>query len=180
MKEILSRNRYSEKVINQKLFDFLCDPEKPPKPEISFTLCISYTSKQVEFTLRDLINRMKTFIPEFHVRFAYKSIKIGTTFIKHLKRPISKLNSCNCVYQFICPCSKSYVGRTKRVLQIRAQEHRTFSRAKKTYNHLQRCPSGAAPPMLKNYLNMKKIISSQSQELTLKPKSGTNSLWAVF
>jgi hypothetical protein len=51
LKEILSRNRYPEKVINQKLFDFLCDPEKSPKPEISFTLSISYTSKQDEFHL---------------------------------------------------------------------------------------------------------------------------------
>ena len=84
---------------------------------------------------------MKTFIPELHVQFAYKSIKMGTTFIKHLKRSISKLNFCNCVYQFICPCAKSYKGRTKRVLRIRAQEHLTFSRAKKTYYYLHRCPT---------------------------------------
>ena len=32
------------------------------------------------------------------------------------------------------------VGRTKRVLRIRAEEHRTFSRAKKTYYYIHRCP----------------------------------------
>ena len=139
LKEILLRNEYPESIIDQKFFDFLCNPEKPPKPEISFTLSISYTSPKIEFYAYELLNRIKNFLPNFYVRFAYKSIKIGATFIKDGKPPISKLNSCNCIYQFKCPCLKSYVGRTKRVLRIRAEEHRTFSRAKKTYYHPHRC-----------------------------------------
>jgi hypothetical protein len=33
-----------------------------------------------------------------------------------------------------------YLILTKRVLQARIKEHRTFSKAKKTYYHIHRCP----------------------------------------
>jgi len=82
LKEILIRNGYPEHFIDQKVFDFLCDPEKPPKPEISFTLSLNYTSSQVEYYAEELGNRMKSFIPDFHVRYAFKSIKITTRFVK--------------------------------------------------------------------------------------------------
>ena len=140
LKEILIRNGYPEHIINQKFFDFLCEPENYEKPEISFTLCVSYTSPQVEFYVRELVNRMKTFLPKFHVRFSFKSIKIGSLYIKDSKPVIPKLDTCNLIYQFKCTCNKSYVGRTKRVIRIRGEEHRTFSRAKKTYYHMHRCP----------------------------------------
>ena len=106
LKEILLRNEYPESIIVQKIFDFLCNPEKPPKPEISFTLSISYTSPKIEFYVYELLNRIKNFLPNFYVRCAYKSIKIGVTFIRDGKPAISKLNSCNCIYQFKCPCLK--------------------------------------------------------------------------
>jgi hypothetical protein len=89
-----------------------------------------------------------------------KSIKIDATFIKDGKPPISKLNSCNYIYQFKCPCLKSYIGRTKRVLRIRAQEN-TFSRAKKTYYHLHRCP-----------IYIKKL--QEYEKINLPPKAGAH------
>jgi hypothetical protein len=46
LKEILIRNGYPEHIIDQKFLDFLCEPENYEKPEISFTLCVSYTSPQ--------------------------------------------------------------------------------------------------------------------------------------
>jgi hypothetical protein len=76
LKKILIRNSYPEHIINQKFFDFLCEPERPDKPEISFTLCISCTSPQVEVYARELVNRMKTLTPDFNVGFSFKSIKI--------------------------------------------------------------------------------------------------------
>ena len=62
LKEILIRNGYPEHLIDQKFFDFLCDPEKPPKPEISYTLSLNYTSSQVEYYAKELVHRMKSFI----------------------------------------------------------------------------------------------------------------------
>ena len=103
LKEILIRNHWTHNW--PKIFDFLCEPEKPPKPEISFTLCISYTSPQVEVYVRELVNRMKTFTPDFHIRFAFKSIKIKSLYIKDSKPPFCKLETCNVIYQLRCPCN---------------------------------------------------------------------------
>ena len=159
--KILIRNSYPEHIINQKFFDFLCEPENPEKPEISFTLCISYTSPQVEVYVRELVNRMKTFTPDFHVRFAFKSIKIKSLYIKDSKPPFCKLETCNVIYQFRCPCNKSYVRRTKRVLRIWAEEHRTFSRSKNNYYHIHRCP-----------VYLKKLLAYEKTHIP--PKSGYN------
>ena len=104
---------------------------------------------------------MKNLIPDFHVRYAFKSIKIGSLYIKHSKPEIPKLDNCNLIYHFKCPCSKSYVGRTKRVLRIRAEEHRTFSRAKKTYYHIHKCP-----------IYVKKLI--EYEKVHLPPRSGSH------
>ena len=161
LKEILIRNGYPEHIIDQKFFNFLCEPERPEKPEISFTLCISYTSPQVEVYARELVNRMKTFTPDFNVRFSFKSIKMKSLYIKNSKPFICKLDTCNVIYQFQCTCNKSYVGRTKRVLRIRAEEHRTFSRAKKTYYHIHRCP-----------VYVKKLL--EYEKIHIPPKSGAH------
>ena len=140
IKEIFLRNGYPENIINEKFAIFLCSPEKPEQPEISMTFCINYTSPQIEYFLRILMNRIKAFIPTFHVRFAYKSLKFRNIFVKYSKPPYSKLETCFLCYKFKCTCNSCYVGRTKRVLRARAENHRTFSYAKKTYYHINRCP----------------------------------------
>ena len=53
----------------------------------------------------------------------------------------SKLDTCNCIYQFRCLFNKQYVGMTKRTLRMRAIEHRTPSSAKKAYHHINQCPT---------------------------------------
>ena len=44
LKEIFLRNSYPEKILDEKFSDFLCSPEKPPQPEISYTFCIDCTN----------------------------------------------------------------------------------------------------------------------------------------
>ena len=83
---------------------------------------------------------LTAFIPKFNVRFAYKSLKFRNIFIKDGKPPYSKLKCCFLCYKFKCTCNSCYVGRTKKVLRVRAEQHRTFSYAKKTYYHINRCP----------------------------------------
>ena len=91
IKEIFLRNGYPEKIINEKFSIFLCSPEKPPQPEISMTFCSNYTSPKIEYYLRTLVNRIKTFISTFHVRYAYKSMKVKLIFIKDSKPACTKL-----------------------------------------------------------------------------------------
>jgi hypothetical protein len=119
---------------------------------------------------------MKTFLPKFHDRFSFKSIKIGSLYIKDSKPVIPKLDTCNLIYQFKCTCNKSYVGRTKRVIRIRGEEHRTFSRAKKTNYHMHRCPIYVKK--LREY--MKKFTFHRSLAKILKLKSVTNFLWTIL
>lgn len=140
LKDIFLRNGYPEKIINEKFANFLCSPEKPPQPEVSFTFCIDYTNSKIEYYLRDLLGRIKKFIPNLYVRFAYKTLTTEQIYKKDSKAEYSKLDSCNLIYKFLCTCSKCYVGRTKCTLKIRANQHKQFSRAKKTYYHIHRCP----------------------------------------
>ena len=51
-KQIFLRNGYPEKTVDEKFFQFLCSPEKPEQPEVSFTLCLDYTSSKIEYYLR--------------------------------------------------------------------------------------------------------------------------------
>ena len=112
IKELFLRNGYPEHIIDEKFAIFLCSPEKLEQPEISMTFCISYTSPQIEYYLRTLVNRIKAFIPKFNVRFAYKSLKFRNIFIKDGKPPYSKLKCCFLCSKFKCTCNSFYVGRT--------------------------------------------------------------------
>jgi hypothetical protein len=113
------------------------------------TFSINYTSHKIEYYLRTYL---RTFIPKFHVRFAYKSMRIKQIFSKDGKPVTTKENSCFLCYKFKCTCTSSYVGRTKKRLHVRMGQHRTFSYAKKTYYHLNRCPV-----YVKNFENLKKF-----------------------
>ena len=131
LKEIFLRNGYPEKILTEKFAQFLCSPEKPEQPEISFTFCIDYTNSKIEHYLRELESRIKGFIPNFRIRFAYKSVTIEQIYIKGCKPEYSKLDSCFLIYKFLCTCSTRYVGRTICTLKTRANHHKQFSRAKK-------------------------------------------------
>ena len=122
-KAIFLRNAYPEKVINEIFAKYLISPNKPSLPEVTVTCCIDYTNSKIEYYLRNLNNKIKSFIPTFNIRFQYKSIRVQTIFAKDSKPTTFKLDTCNCIYQFKCTCNKQYVGMTKRTLRIRATEH---------------------------------------------------------
>ena len=67
-------------------------------------------------------------------------MRIKQIFSKDGKPVTSKENSCFLCYKFKCTCNSSYVGKTKKRLHVRMEQHRTFSYAKKTYYHINRCP----------------------------------------
>jgi hypothetical protein len=145
--------------VDEIFFQFLCSLEKPEQPEVSFTLCLDYTSSKIEYYLRELANLIKNFIPKFNIRFAYKFIRIENIYKKDGKAEASKLDSCYLIYKFLCTCSKCYVGRTECTLfKKRANEHKQFSRAKKLYYHIHRCP-----------VYVKKLL--EYEKLHIPPKS---------
>ena len=97
-KEIFQKNAYPKKLIDETFANFLRNPEKPTKPEVTVTCCIDYTNSKIEYYLRNLNSKIKSFIPEFNIRFQYKSIRVETIFIKYSKPNTPKLETCNCFH----------------------------------------------------------------------------------
>ena len=84
-KEIFLRNAYPEKLVDEIFAKYLINPEKPPQPEVTVTCCIDYTHSKIEYYLKNLNNKIKSFIPTFNIRFQYKSIRVETIFTKDSK-----------------------------------------------------------------------------------------------
>ena len=105
-------------------------------------MCIPYTSKDIDFHIQKLIKQIKLVLPNFHIRLAYKNIKLSTLFSADAKPPKSpEIETTNCCYHFKCLCLSHYVGMTGRMIKNRAVEHRNPSRAKGIYYHIHSCPN---------------------------------------
>ena len=142
LKQIFLKNAYPLKLINSKFFQFLQNGPKPKPPEVSFTLCIPYTSKNIDFHMQKLIKKIKTFLPHFHIRLAYKGIQVSNLFSADAKpKNDQEIETTNCCYQFKCVCLSHYVGMTARKIKTRAVEHRNRSSAKGIYYHIHSCPN---------------------------------------
>ena len=160
LKPILLNNGYPLKTINSNYFKFLRNGPKPKPPDVNFSLSIPYTSKTIDYHIKKLIAQIKVVMPNFHVRLAYKGIKLSNLFSADAKPKISEeIQTTNCVYHFKCLCLSHYVGMTARTIKARATEHRNPSSAKGIYYHIHSCP---------NYLSRLSIFESEN----FKPSDG--------
>ena len=160
LKPILLNNGYPLKTINSNYFKFLRNGPKPKPPDVNFSLSIPYTSKTIDYHIKKLIAQIKVVMPNFHVRLAYKGIKLSNLFSADAKQKISEeIQTTNCVYHFKCLCLSHYVGMTARTIKARATEHRNPSSAKGIYYHIHSCP---------NYLSRLSIFESEN----FKPSDG--------
>ena len=92
--------------------------------------------------MQKLIRQIKTLIPDFHVRLAYKGIKLSNLFSADAKpKNNDEIETTNCCYHFKCLCLSHYVGMTSRTIRARAKEHRNPSSAKGIYYHIHSCPN---------------------------------------
>ena len=141
LKPILLKNSYPFRLVESKCTQFLQYGPKPKPPDVTFTLCISYSSKNIDFHVQKMIKEIKLILPNFYVRLAYKGVKVSNLFSSDAKPSKPRLDTINCVYHFKCLCLSNYVGMTARKVQTRAKEHRTFSTAKNIYYHINSCPN---------------------------------------
>ena len=161
LKPIFLNNSYPLKLLNSKFFQFLQHGPKPKPPEVTFTLSLPYTSKNMDFHVKKLVREIKVIMPHFHIRPVYKGIKVSNLFSADAKPKNSDiLDTTNCCYHFKCTCSSHYVGMTARMLKTRAKEHRNPSSAKGIYYHINSCPT---------YLTKLKIFEEQN----LRPNFGS-------
>ena len=130
LKPIFLKNSYPFKLIKSKFQQFLEYGPKPKPPDVTFTLCISYSSKNIDYHVQKLIKQIKLILPTFHIRLAYKGIKVSNLFSSDSKPGTPRLDTTNCIYHFKCLCFSNYVGMTARKVKTRAKEHRTLSTAK--------------------------------------------------
>ena len=104
---------------------------------MTFNLCISNTSKTIDFHLQKLIKQIKLILPSFHIRLSYKGIKLSNLFSADAKPPKpNEIETTNCCYHFKCTCLSHYVGMTGRKIKNRATEPRNPSSAKGIYYHI--------------------------------------------
>ena len=142
LKPIFIKNAYPLKLIQSNFRKFLQNGPKPKPPDVTFTLCVPYTSKNIDYHLQKLIRQIKTLIPDFHVRLAYKGIKLSNLFSADAKpKNNDEIETTNCCYHFKCLCLSHYVGMTSRTIRARAKEHRNPSSAKGIYYHIHSCPN---------------------------------------
>ena len=141
LKPILLKNSYPFRLVESKCTQFLQYGPKPKPPDVTFTLCISYSSKNIDFHVQKMIKEIKLILPNFYVRLAYKGVKVSNLFSSDAKPSKPRLDTINCVYHFKCLCLSKYVCMTARKVQTRAKEHRTFSTAKNIYYHINSCPN---------------------------------------
>ena len=73
VKNIFLRHGYSRHLLDQKMKLFL-NYQKPDKPEIHATLCLKYTCANTENYCKQLINKMKNWIPVFNINIAFKGV----------------------------------------------------------------------------------------------------------
>ena len=85
LKEVLRRNNYPRRLVDNKVSEFLKNDQKPDRPPKVHTLCLDYNSPQIEVYVNNLIKRMKNFVPSFEVNIAYKTRKVCSIFSPLLK-----------------------------------------------------------------------------------------------
>ena len=129
------------KLIQSNFTKFLQNGPKPKPPYVTFTLCVHYTAKTIDFHIQKLKRQIKTIMPDFHIRLAYKGIKLSNLFSADAKcKNNDVIQTTNCVYYFKCLCLSHNVGMTARTIKTRATEHRNPSSAKGIYYHMHSCP----------------------------------------
>jgi hypothetical protein len=99
LKPIFLKNCYPLKLIDTNFEKFLQYGPKPKPADLSFTFSLPYTSKSIDFHVQKLIRQIKQFIPNFHIRLAYKGIKVSNLFSADAKpKNTEEILTTNCIY----------------------------------------------------------------------------------
>ena len=139
LKEVYSRNSYPIALVNSKIRQFLENPVKPPREPTAHTICLEYSSPNIEYSICELTRKMAKIIPEFRVNVAYRSIKVSKLF-SFLAKPVTdKYEKCDLIYEFACPCKEIYIGQTARMLIHRIREHQMPSCNSNICSHILSC-----------------------------------------
>ena len=150
-KQIFIKNQFPKKLIDQKIFevksrDFRPSDSKARRLEElndetteKYTLSLPFTSFRCAVINRKLVEILSLFTPNFKLRTTFSTIKLESITSPRLKPKKPLLLTTHCIYEFECPCQKTYIGETKRILWERIKEHRTDKKSH-IYEHYKNCP----------------------------------------
>ena len=138
MREILKSNDYPTSMVESKIKTFLENDQKPPRENLHHTITLNYTSHRVDKIISSLVFKMKKILPKFSVNMSFRSVKLTKFFSCRAKPRKNMFETTNCVYQFQCPCSSSYIGMSDRRLPVRIKEHHA-PKGHGIYHHLIHC-----------------------------------------
>ena len=97
----------------------------------------SFRVQKISFEIQKLIRR---FCPDFTTNFCFSSIKLKSITSPLLKSETDFNHIACCVYYFKCPCGGAdYIGETKKLLELRAFEHRRCDQSHIKL-HIDSCP----------------------------------------
>jgi len=112
--------------------------EKEDFPERNFTCILPFTSKRVSKVTSELRKLIKSFLPEFNLHTAHRTLSIRNSIISNLVPNNEEANTTNAVYSFRCKCNLEYIGETEN-LNKRIQEHQQPGRNTAVFQHIQKC-----------------------------------------
>ena len=157
IEKLLLNNSYPHKFVSNILTKFMetkmtVTPENQPSESVKHTFQIPYVGKPSIILKKKLIKLFKSYSIDINVCF--NSFKVKNYFVLKDKQ-ISLLQS-SLVYKFSCLVdpSKSYIGKTKRYLYKRVQEHKRPN--SQIYTHCQNCATCQNSEIFKSFHMLKK------------------------
>ncbi|XP_050299707.1 uncharacterized protein LOC126738416 [Anthonomus grandis grandis] len=76
--------------------------------------------------IRGTSEQIRRIASKYNIRTAFRSSTTIRSVVSKTK-PDGMVDTKNCVYRIPCECGDSYIGETKRPLEIRAKEHRSWT-----------------------------------------------------
>ena len=152
MKEKYLKNNFPEKLISEKIREVqnrnfnkseyrkeINEKMKNTSYEDLHSITLPFTSfrcQNIAFEIKKIINR---FCPGFTVNICFSTIKLKNILTPNLKSKIDAKHICCSVYKFVCDCQMTYVGESKKLLELRVFEHRRDVQSH-VKNHIDECP----------------------------------------
>ena len=138
-KTTLMRNEYPSRFIDKCIRQFLNKKfSQLPKTQTQtcnhFTFKLPYLGNISHNIEKELQQFIKKQLPDSKLRFIHTTTKLKHYF--YTKDPQSHLRRSNVVYRLNCSCESFYIGRTRKNLMKRLQEHQA-SDTSEVCNHIQ-------------------------------------------
>ena len=107
--------------------------------ERNYTITLPFTGKRCEKIARKISSAIRQITPEYKINFAWSTIQIRNTILPKLKLRKQPLEKNGTVYCFTCPCEKSYIGESRKILTQRIRQHGWPSSKSSIYEHIKSC-----------------------------------------